>query len=85
VEGEDRGRGKIIRSRGLKREKKKGNLKIQKRSKKPPNRRILHTHGYISKGLRTEGNMLEALYCAALWCLQRGATSVAGEEGPPGP
>jgi hypothetical protein len=27
-----------------------------------------------------------ALYCVALWCLQRGATSEAGEEaGPPGP
>jgi hypothetical protein len=58
VEGEDRVRGKIIRSRGLKREKKKGNLKIQKRSKKPPNQRILHAHGYISKGLRIEGYMV---------------------------
>jgi hypothetical protein len=29
---------------------------------------------------------LEVLYCAAPWNLQRGATSVAGEEGePPGP
>jgi hypothetical protein len=29
---------------------------------------------------------LEALYCVAPWCLQRGATSVAGEEEePPGP
>jgi hypothetical protein len=29
---------------------------------------------------------LEALYCVVSWCLQRGATSVAGEEGePPGP
>jgi hypothetical protein len=29
---------------------------------------------------------LEVLYCVAPWCLQRGATSVAGEEGkPPGP
>jgi hypothetical protein len=30
--------------------------------------------------------VLEALYCAAPWCLQRVATSVAGEETmPPGP
>jgi hypothetical protein len=30
--------------------------------------------------------VLEALYCAASWCLQRGATSKVGEEaGPPGP
>jgi hypothetical protein len=29
---------------------------------------------------------LEALYCVAPWCLQRGATSMAGEEAkPPGP
>jgi hypothetical protein len=29
---------------------------------------------------------LEVLYCVAPWCLQRGATSVAGEEEkPPGP
>jgi hypothetical protein len=29
---------------------------------------------------------LEVLYCIAPWCLQRGATSVAGEEEePPGP
>jgi hypothetical protein len=26
---------------------------------------------------------LEALYCVAPWCLQRGATSVAGEEEKP--
>jgi hypothetical protein len=30
--------------------------------------------------------VLKALYCVAPWCLQRGATSEAGEEvGPPGP
>jgi hypothetical protein len=29
---------------------------------------------------------LKALYCVALWCLQRGVTSVSGEEEkPPGP
>jgi hypothetical protein len=29
---------------------------------------------------------LEAMYCVAPWCLQRGATSMGGEEQePPGP
>jgi hypothetical protein len=38
------------------------------------------------RGRTSIRGVLEALYCAAPWCLQRGATSVAGEETmPPGP
>jgi hypothetical protein len=37
-------------------------------------------------GLMSSRGALKALYCVAPWCLQRGATSVAGEEErPPGP
>jgi hypothetical protein len=37
-------------------------------------------------GRTSSSDVLEALYCVAPWCLQRGATSEAGEEaGPPGP
>jgi hypothetical protein len=37
-------------------------------------------------GRTSSRGVLEALYCAAPWCLQRGATSLAGEEVvPPGP
>jgi hypothetical protein len=41
----------------------------------------------VPAGCRTSSrDVLEALYCVAPWCLQRGATSEAGEEiGPPGP
>jgi hypothetical protein len=38
------------------------------------------------RGRTSSRGVLGALYCTAPWCLQRGATSVAGEEaGPPGP
>jgi hypothetical protein len=34
----------------------------------------------------SSSGVLIALYCVALWCFQRGATSKVGEEaGPPGP
>jgi hypothetical protein len=37
-------------------------------------------------GRMSSRDVLEALYCVAPWCLQRGATSEAGEEAdPPGP
>jgi hypothetical protein len=36
-------------------------------------------------GRTSSRGVLEALYCVAPWCLQRGATSVVGEEEPPGP
>jgi hypothetical protein len=37
-------------------------------------------------GRTSSRDVLEALYYVAPWCLQRGATSEAGEEvGPPGP
>jgi hypothetical protein len=37
-------------------------------------------------GRSSSRGVLGALYCVAPWCLQRGATSEAGEEaGPPGP
>jgi hypothetical protein len=37
-------------------------------------------------GRTSSRGALGALYCVAPWCLQRGATSHAGEEGkPPGP
>jgi hypothetical protein len=36
--------------------------------------------------VRPISGVLVALYCVAPWCLQRGATSEAGEEvEPPGP
>jgi hypothetical protein len=38
------------------------------------------------RGRTSSRGVLGALYCVAPWCLQRGATSEAGEEaGPPGP
>jgi hypothetical protein len=38
------------------------------------------------RGRTSSRGVLGALYCVALWCLQRGATSKAREEaGPPGP
>jgi hypothetical protein len=37
-------------------------------------------------GRPSSRDVLEALYCVSPWCLQRGATSEAGEEvGPLGP
>jgi hypothetical protein len=40
----------------------------------------------VSAGPYVHWGVLEALYCVATWCLQRGATSKAGEEErPPGP
>jgi hypothetical protein len=41
----------------------------------------------VTGGGRTSStDVLEALYCVAPWCLQRWATSEAGEEaGPTGP
>jgi hypothetical protein len=37
-------------------------------------------------GRRSSRGVLKVLYCVASWCLQRGATSVVGEEEkPPGP
>jgi hypothetical protein len=49
----------------------------------------LMTLGFIlvpAGGRMSSRSVIEALYCVAPWCLQRGATSEAGEEvGPPGP
>jgi hypothetical protein len=37
-------------------------------------------------GSTSSRGVLEALYCVAPWCFQRGATSEEGvEAGPPGP
>jgi hypothetical protein len=48
----------------------------------------LVTHGFIlvPAGVVRPAGVLEALYCVALLCLQRGATNEVGEEaGPPSP
>jgi hypothetical protein len=40
----------------------------------------------LAWGRMSNSGVLGALYCVAPWCLQRGATSEAGEEaGPLGP
>jgi hypothetical protein len=46
----------------------------------------LVTLGFIlvpAGGRTSSRDVLDALYCVAPWCLQRGATSEAGEEASP--